>query len=56
MEDESKTHIDHPEKLCDAIVALIDELEEGGLIEEERASELRSEVYLSINTSNDQSE
>lgn len=56
MEDEPRAHIDHPEKLCDVIVELIDELEDGDLIGEERASELRSEVYLSLGTSNYQSE
>lgn len=50
MDDEPKPRIDHPERLCDAIVGLIDELEESGAIGEKRASELRSDVYRSIDT------
>jgi hypothetical protein len=56
MEDEPKTRINHPKKLCDAIVGLIDELEDDGLLGAERAAELRSEIYLSINTSDELSE
>jgi hypothetical protein len=48
MEDESETRIDHPERLCNAIIEIIDELENGDIIGEERASELRSEIYLSV--------
>lgn len=50
MEDDSDTRIDHPEKLCDAIVGIIDELENSNIIAEERASELRSDIYRSIDT------
>jgi hypothetical protein len=50
MEDDSDTRIDHPEKLCDTIVVIIDELENGDIIGEERASELRSEIYRSIDS------
>lgn len=50
MEDESETRINHPERLCDAIVGIIDELENGDIIGEERASELRSEIYRSVDT------
>jgi hypothetical protein len=50
MEDDSDTRIDHPEKLCDTIVIIIDELENGNIIGEEQASELRSEIYRSIDT------
>lgn len=48
--DDPKTRIDHPERLRDAIVGLIDDLEESGTIGEQRASELRSEIYRSIDT------
>jgi hypothetical protein len=56
MEDEPRTRIDHPEQLCNAIVGLIDELEDSDLIGAERASELRSEVYRSIDISSENSE
>ncbi|WP_165874790.1 hypothetical protein [Natrarchaeobius oligotrophus] len=48
MDDEPDTRIDHPKRLCDAIVELIDEIEESEVIGEEKASELRSEIYRSI--------
>lgn len=48
MTDDSEARIDHPERLCDAIVGLIDDLEEGGMLDEDRASHLRSEIYRSI--------
>ena len=47
-DDSETTRIDHPEQLCDAIVGLIDDLEEGEILDEERASQLRSEIYRSI--------
>jgi hypothetical protein len=50
MEDDSDTRINHPEKLCDTIVGIIDELENGNIIGEEQASEFRSEIYRSIDT------
>lgn len=50
MSSEPETRIDHPERLCDAIVGILEELEQEGIIEEERASELRSQIYRSINT------
>ncbi|UHQ98647.1 hypothetical protein HYG81_21995 (plasmid) [Natrinema zhouii] len=50
MEDQSKTGIDHPEQLCEAIAGIIDELENKEIIEEDRASELRSQVYRSVET------
>ena len=48
MTDDSEARIDHPEQLCDAIVSLIDDLEEGEILDEERASQLRSDIYRSI--------
>ncbi|WP_246998053.1 hypothetical protein [Halosolutus gelatinilyticus] len=42
------TGINDPEVLCDTIAELIDALEEGGLLTEDRASELQSDVYQSI--------
>lgn len=32
MKDEPRAHIDHSEKLCDALVELIDKLDDGDLI------------------------
>lgn len=49
MDDDSQARLDHPERLCDAIVELIDELEDDEILDRERASELRSEIYRSIN-------
>lgn len=48
MEDEPKTRIDNPKQLCDAIVEIVDELEESEMIGEEGASKLRSKIYRSI--------
>ncbi|SEV85750.1 hypothetical protein [Natrinema salifodinae] len=48
MEDKPDARIDRPERLCDAIVGIIDELEDSDIIDDERASELRSEIYRSI--------
>lgn len=48
MEDQPNTHIDHPVQLCDAIAGVIDELEDEGIIDDDRASELRSQVYRSV--------
>lgn len=50
MCDEPDTRIDHPERLCHAIVAVLEELQQEEIIEEERASELRSQIYRSIST------
>lgn len=48
MEDEPQVRIDKPEQLCDAVAEIVDELEESEMIGEERASELRSKIYRSI--------
>ena len=48
MDDDPETRIDHPERLCNAIVGIIDDLEDEELLDEERASYLRSEIYRSI--------
>ena len=48
MEDEPKTRIDNPEQLCDAVVEIVDVLEESETIGEEQASKLRSKIYRSI--------
>lgn len=48
MDDKDETNIDHPERLCNAIISIIDELESSNTIEETRAAELRSEIYRSI--------
>ncbi|GAB3674937.1 hypothetical protein [Halopiger thermotolerans] len=48
MDDTPESRIDRPELLCDAIVGLIDDLEDDGILDEDRASELRSEIYRSI--------
>ncbi|WP_169331122.1 hypothetical protein [Natronorubrum bangense] len=50
MEDQPNIRIDHPEKLCDAISGIVDELEDENIIEEDRASELRSQIYRSMDT------
>lgn len=56
MEDESETAIDHPGRLCNAIVGIIDELEKNDLIGSERADELRSEVYRSADIDENEDE
>ncbi|WP_049895287.1 hypothetical protein [Halopiger xanaduensis] len=48
LDDDSPPRIDDPEQLCDAIVELIDALEDGDLLGEEQADELRSNVYSSV--------
>lgn len=48
MDNEPESSIDHPERPCSAIAGLIDELEDDGTIGEDRAAELRSAVYRSI--------
>ncbi|NUB91303.1 hypothetical protein HTZ84_11635 [Haloterrigena sp. SYSU A558-1] len=48
MANDETTGLDNPEILCDTIAELIDALEDGDLLTEDRASELRSEVYQSI--------
>ncbi|WP_323172242.1 hypothetical protein [Natrialba sp. PRR66] len=48
--DDSEVRIDHPERLCDAIIGILDELEAEAVIDEERAAELRSEIYRSVDT------
>ncbi|RKD95033.1 hypothetical protein [Halopiger aswanensis] len=48
MDDNGDARIDRPELLCDAIVGLVDDLESDGTLSEERASELRSDIYRSI--------
>lgn len=50
MEDQPKTGIDHPEQLCEAIAGIIDDLEDKDIIEKDRASKLRSQVYRSVET------
>lgn len=49
MANDETTGLNQPEILCDTIAELIDVLEDGDLLTEDRASELRSEVYQSIN-------
>lgn len=48
--DEPGARIDNPEMLCDAIISILEELEAEDIIEEERVSELRSQIYRSIDT------
>ncbi|AEH38885.1 hypothetical protein [Halopiger xanaduensis] len=48
MDDNQDARIDRPELLCDAIVGLIDDLEADEILDEDRASELRSDIYRSI--------
>ncbi|MDS0474003.1 hypothetical protein [Natrinema sp. 1APR25-10V2] len=48
MANDETRGLDNPEILCDTIAELIDVLEDGDLLTEERASELRSQVYQSI--------
>jgi hypothetical protein len=48
MANDETTGLDNPEILCDTIAELIGVLEDGDLITEDRASELRSQVNQSI--------
>ncbi|WP_306055546.1 hypothetical protein [Natronococcus wangiae] len=50
MDDEHSSRIDNPELLCDAIISILEELEAEDILEEERVSELRSQIYRSIDT------
>ncbi|MDF9747903.1 hypothetical protein [Natrinema salsiterrestre] len=54
MGDESETRIDNPEQLCDAIVEIVDELEDNEIIGKERASKLRSKIYRSVDISEEE--
>lgn len=48
MDDDSAPRIDHPDRLCNAVIGIVDDLEKGDVIDDERAAELRSEVYRAI--------
>lgn len=48
MEDQPNTRIDHPEQLCEAIVGIVDELEDEDIIEGDQASQLRSQIYRAV--------
>lgn len=48
MEDDAAPRIDHPERLCNAVIGIVDDLEESDVIDDERAAELRSEVYRAV--------
>ncbi|SDQ66870.1 hypothetical protein [Natronobacterium texcoconense] len=52
MDSDDVPRFDRPELLCDAIATLIDTLEEDDLLTEEEASDLRSQVYRSVDLGN----
>lgn len=48
MSDGPNARIDNPESLCETIDGIISNLEDSEIIDHERASELRSSLYRSI--------
>lgn len=52
MVSDETSGLDQPELLCETIAKLIDTLEEGDLLTEEEASDLRSQVYRSVDLGN----
>ncbi|WP_175416512.1 hypothetical protein [Natrinema versiforme] len=48
MDELDPTGFEDPEQFCDAIAELIDALEDADLLTEDKAADLRSEIYQSL--------